>query len=174
MIRRIVPALALSAALALSGTAVATTTADRTGSFEATGTGTIAMQGNLKVFSTRIDAAVTVRSSAPVMFKLNGKRVRPTILRIGAQTVRVFTLRRARGALFVEGKGLRITLRSPKTPLSVTTLGRGSVTQLRGAGLYRLNGEAEAQWSDVTPLLPLRIKPPPPAAARALAVGSPA
>jgi hypothetical protein len=165
-------ALGAAAALMLPASALAATTAERTGSFSARGTGTLVASGRLEAFGRLDGASLRVSTSIPGVVVKRGKvTLRPRIIRTGGKVVRVFTVPRLRGAFYVRGRGLRVELRSPVTPLSVQILGRGAVTRLQGQGTFTLNTDPPQDWSAATP--PLQIKPPPPATLRPRALAAP-
>ncbi len=160
---RILAPLAVAAALVVPAVSVATTTAERTGTFDAQGTGTIVAQGRLSAAFGTIDGTglIIVRDRlGDAVVKIGKVRQRAKVIRVGGRRVRVFTIRRASGAFLVQGRGLRMEIRSPNADVSVTMFGRAAVTRLAGTGVYQLNAGPETQWSSAP--LPLQIKPPPP------------
>lgn len=161
MSRRVITALAVAASLLVPTGAIATKSAARTGSFDAMGTGTLVLQGNLRAFGT-IDGKVIVRDSAGgAIVRIGGVRQKPTrIIGSGDDAIRVYNLKRVDASFFVRGQGVRIELRSPETTLSMSAIGRGRVTVLSGQGTYHLNGGDELQWTSA--IVPIKIAPPPP------------
>ncbi len=160
MYLRSVTAIAVAAALALPSVAAATTTAVRTGSFDAMGTGTLVVQGNLRVFGT-LEGTIIVRDRVGgAVVKIAGIRQKPKLIFVGNRRIRVYTLRRVNDSYYAKGLNIRVELRSPKATVSMSAFGRGRVMRLAGEGTYHLNGGTEEQWS--SPLLPLPITPPPP------------
>lgn len=163
---RTVVVLALAAALIGPASALSTLTTERVGSLEATGTGTVAARGGLTAFG-QIEGSVLVRDrQGRAVVKVNGVRQRPRVVGVGSRTVRVYNIRRANGAFYIQGRDVRIELRSPDTQLSVTMFGRGTVTQLTGEGTFRLNAGEEQQWSGA--VVPFSLRPPPPKAQKSV------
>ena len=171
MNRRVIIAFAAAASLAVPAAALARQTVLRTGSFYAMGTGTVAVQGALRVYGT-IEGTVIVRDRVGgAVVKIAGVRQKPKLVVVGDRRVRVYTLRRINDTFYAQGDNIRVELRSPRATLSMTAIGRGRVVTLDGEGTYDLNGDLVAeQWS--LAMLPLAIKPPhpelnPPAGRRA-------
>jgi len=160
---RILASLTVAAALVVPAAAIASTTAERAGTFDAEGVGQIVAQGRFSAVFGSIQGTglIIVRNPTgdPVV-KLGTKRQRPKLVRVGRRVVRVYTIRRAGGSFFVQGRGLRVDLRSPSATISVSLFGRGSVTRLSGAGTYHLNDGETTDWASAP--LPLQITPPPP------------
>ena len=157
MHRRLLPALVLTLTLGLSVGALASTSAMCVGSLDASGTGTLAAQGSLTAFG-KLDGSIIVRDRVGgAVVKINAVPQRPKLVRVGFRTVRVFTIRKAKGPFYVRGANVRIELRAPKSPLSVAIIGRGMVLRLDGDGTYTLNTDPVAQWSDAQ--LPIFIRP---------------
>ena len=164
MTRRILIMVAASATLAVPAAVVATTRTERAGTFDAIGVGTIVAQGRFSAVFGSIQGpgAILVRDPfGGAIVKLGAKRQRPRLVRTRlGRIVRVYTVRTTGGSFLVQGRGLRIELRSPKGTMSVSMFGRGSVTRLTGDGTYHLNNGPESTWLSAP--LPLQIKPPPP------------
>jgi hypothetical protein len=157
---RTIISIAVGAALLAPAASLASLTTERVGSLEATGTGTIVARGNLTAFG-RIEGTVLVRDRhGRAVVRINGVRQRPKTVGTGVNAVRVYTIRRASGAFYAQGKNVRIELRSPANDLSVTMFGRGAVTQMTGEGTFKLNAGEEEQW--VNAAVPLQIRPAPP------------
>ncbi len=151
--------IAVLALLALiPAAALSSAQAGRTGSLEATGTGTIAARGNLTAFG-KIDGVILVRDrSGRAMVKLDGVRQRPKVVGTGLRRVRVYTIRNADGAFYIQGREVQLELRSPVAELSLTMFGQGTVTKLRGEGTYRLNAGEARTWAEAQ--VPMQLKPP--------------
>ncbi len=161
MNRRLFTALVLTLTLALSTVALSKVTAMRVGSFDATGTGTLVAQGNLTAFG-KMEGSIIVRDRVGgALVKVNAVTQRPKLVRVGFRIVRVYTIRKAKGAFYVRGKDVRVELRAPKAQLSVAIIGRGTVSRLDGEGTYTLNTDPTADWLDAP--LPIRIRPQRPA-----------
>jgi hypothetical protein len=155
--RRLFIALVLTLTLALSTVALAKVTVMRVGSFDATGTGTLVAQGNLTAFG-KMEGTIIVRDRVGgALVKVNAVTQRPKLVRVGFRIVRVYTIRKAKGAFYARGKDLRIELRAPKAQLSVAIIGRGTVSRLDGEGTYTLNTDPTADWLDAP--LPIHIRP---------------
>jgi hypothetical protein len=155
---RSVIAVAAVTSLVAAGGASSTTTGKRVGSFSATGTGTIVVQGNLTAAFGKITGRVIVRDRVGgAIVRLAGVRQTPRLVRNGRRVIRVYTLPRADGNFYVKGRNVRITL-STKAELSATIIGRGTVTRLDGTGSYSLNNEPSKPWSDA--IVPIAIAPP--------------
>jgi hypothetical protein len=164
MMRRVITTLAVGATLIVPAALVGTTTAQQTGTFDATNVGAIVAQGRFSAVFGTIEGTGTLLVRDPsgtAVVKLGAKRQRPKVVKVGARKVRVYTIRKAKGAFFVQGKGLRVELRSASSKISISLFGRGSVTRLSGDGEYKLNTDPPVALSAA--LLPLQIKPPPPA-----------
>jgi len=160
--RRVLTTLAVGATLLVPAALFATTTVERAGTFDATNVGTIVAQGRFSAVFGTIEGtgALLVRDpSGTAVVKLGAKRQRPKVVKVGARRIRVYTIRKAKGAFFVQGKGLRVELRSATSTISISLFGRGSVTRLSGDGEYKLNTDPPVALSAAP--LPLQIKPPP-------------
>ena len=157
-------ALASLAALAVPLTASARINAERTGSFSASGTGTVVMNGNFTdAFGSKLRGTLIVRDPAgDAKVLIGGVPQKPKRVKVGDRIVRVFTIQRPNRAFAFHVKGTRvlITIKSPTNTLSVQVFGRGTVTRLDGEGTYVLNDDAETPWGEAP--LPLKIKPPRP------------
>jgi hypothetical protein len=155
---------AAAATLAVPAATVATTQAERAGTFDAIGVGTIVAQGRFSAVFGSIQGPGVIMVRDPfggAVVKLGAKRQRPRLVRTPAgRIVRVYAVRTTGDSFIVQGRGLRVELRSPKTTMSVSMFGRGSVTRLAGDGTYHLNNGTETPWLSAP--LPLQIKPPPP------------
>lgn len=160
MNRRLIVTLAAFAALTVPSGAVSTTTAARTGSFDAMGTGTIVLQGKLRVFGT-VQGTMIVRDRfGGAVVRIGGVRQKPKVVRNGDSVVRVYTLRKVDASFYAKGENIRVELRSPNATVSMSAFGHGRVMRLDGEGTYHLNGGAEQAWSST--VVPIAIKPPPP------------
>ena len=159
MNRRIIVTV-VAAALALPAAGSAATTAVRTGSFDAMGTGTLAVQGNLRVFGTLTGTMLVRDRVGGAVVRIAGVRKRPKLTINAGKTIRVYTLRRVDASFYAKGTDIRVELRSPKATVSMSAFGRGRVLRLFGEGTYHLNGGVEEQWSSA--VVPFAIKPPPP------------
>lgn len=161
---RLLIALASVAALAVPLTASATTAAVRTGSFSASGTGTVVINGNFTdAFGSKLRGTLIVRDQAgDARVLIGGVVQKAKRVKVGNRFVRVFTIERPNRAFafHVKGSRVRITIKSPSNTLSIQVFGRGAVTRLEGDGTYILNDDAEATWGEAP--LPLQIKAPRP------------
>jgi cytoskeletal protein CcmA (bactofilin family) len=158
--RRIIVTLAALATLVVPSSALSATTAARTGSFDAMGTGTIVLQGKLRVFGT-IQGTVIVRDRVGgAVVRIGGTRQKPKVIRNGGTVVRVYTLRKVDDSFYAKGDNIRVELRSPEANVSMSAFGRGRVIRLTGEGTYHLNGGTEEAWSSA--VVPIAIQPPPP------------
>lgn len=132
------------------------------------GTGTLAAQGNLRVFGT-VEGTVLIRDRVGgAIVKIAGVRQKAKRTIVNGKTIRIYTLKRVNATFYAKGRNIRVELRSPKETLSISAVGRGTVLRMAGEGTYHLNGGVEELWSSA--LLPLAIAPPPPVESTPLVV----
>jgi len=131
---------ALGAALLLSSA----TAASNSARVQATGTGTIVMQGEIVAFGltsgTGRMIVVDFRGDANVT--MNGRtRMRSLSKR---KKKRRLVIKKARGRFYARGSKISVVVQSTQVNLSIA--GRGKA-RLKGIGRYKLNGSAARNWS---------------------------
>jgi hypothetical protein len=110
---------------------------------QATGSGTLQLNGNMIAFGLmpRRARIVVVDRRGDAKMTLNGRNhLRP----LGSRTRRVVRLRGVQGRFYVKGRNVSISMRGGQ--MTVSAAGAGAA-RLRGVGVYAVNESASRSWS---------------------------
>jgi hypothetical protein len=152
-------ALFVTSALGSLGLPATAEAASSSARVQATGTGTIVVQGQLVVFGlvTGTSRITVVDRRGDGHVTMNG-RTRMRSLKGQRRKKRRILIRKAEGRFYVRGSRISVVVRSPS--LNVAIAGKGKL-RMKGVGRYTLNGSRARNWSrDPRRWRVVRLRPP--------------